>query len=94
MATVSYFFASWVSADNDLLPGQVHSWDLSGFNYGDDISLSVHPLIEGDGSEQDLAVGNVKMQTSSGGRRMLFTVTNTGPNSVDGYGMGFGLVSS
>jgi hypothetical protein len=94
MASVSYFFGSWVSSGNDLLPGQVHDWVLSGFNYGDDISLSVHPLIEGDGTEQDLSVTAVTMQTSSGGRRMLFTVENTGPNTVDGYGMGFGFISS
>jgi hypothetical protein len=94
MASVSYFFGSWVSSGNDLLPGQAHNWILSGFSYGDDISLSVHPLIDSSGIEQDLSVTTVTMQTSSGGRRMLFTIENTGPNAVDGYGMGFGYIAS
>ena len=94
MATVNYWFSSWVSADptNDLLPGAPHNWIFWGFNYGDVISFSVHPLIGGAG--QLLAVENVQMETDPSGRRMFYTIRNVGSNPVDAYGVGFSLVSS
>jgi|ERR1700730_9255797 len=94
MATVNYGFGSWVSADdsNALFPGETHNWIVWGFNYGDAISFSVHPLVGG--AEQILAVENVQMQTDSGGRRMFYTVRNVGSNAVNGYGIGYSLVSS
>jgi hypothetical protein len=97
MATVNYSFGSWVSADpsNDLLPGDTHNWVVGPVNYGDAISLSVHPMVQLGGAEQLLAVENVQMETDPSGRRnMFYTICNVGSNAVDAYGVGYAFVSS
>jgi hypothetical protein len=96
MANVSFFFGSWVSAGpgNDMPPGSTHSWVMWGFNYGDSVNVTAQPVqsLNQGGPEYILAVENVRMQTDPGGRRLFFTVRNVGPNAVDGYGMGFGMI--
>lgn len=92
MANVFHAFASWVGVGSDQLnPGQAHSWWMVGFNYGDAISVTAHPVI-GPPVNRQLAVQDVRVQGTSTGRTLLFTVRNVGPDPVPGYGVGFGLI--
>jgi hypothetical protein len=96
MATVRYWFGTWVSASEDdaLEPGDVHNWIAWPYNYGETVTVTANPLVSGSG-EQILAVENVQIESSSdGGRRIFYTVRNVGSTSVDGYGVGYSFVSS
>ncbi len=94
MATVSYFFASWVdSGETGLLPGAQHFWQLTGFGYGDFVGVTVSALTS-DAGPQQLMVKDVQSQTSGGTRRLLFTIQNTGSVRALGYGMNFAFVSA
>jgi hypothetical protein len=94
LATVTYWFGWWVSAGvgDDLGPGETHNWIMWGFNYGDALSLSAHP-VTGPPEERVLAVENVRIEGDAGGRRLYYTVRNVGMSSVPGYGIGYAMVS-
>jgi hypothetical protein len=95
MATTHYWFGSWTSADETgLQPGQEHHWAMWGFGYGDAVTVSAHPVTSSVG-EQILQVKDTRIETdSSGGRRLYFTVRNTGPVRAIGYGLGYSWVSA
>ena len=89
MANVNYWFGYWLAASeaDALAPGEVHSWIAWPYSYGDSIGISASPL-EG-GEEHLLAVENVSLQADASGRRMFFSVRNTGRSQVDAYGIGY-----
>jgi hypothetical protein len=95
MASVSYWQSSWVDeGEGGLLPGEEHHWVMWGFGYGDAIGLTVAPL-NSDAGDQILMVTDVQGEAdSSGGRRFFFTVRNTGPVRVLGYGLNYSFVSA
>ena len=94
MANVTYFFAYWVGAEgNDLYPGQSHRWIMWGFNYGDALSVSAHP-VAGPAGDRYLTVQDIQVEADESGRRFYFTVKNVGSVSIPGYGMGFSQISN
>jgi hypothetical protein len=94
MANVSYWAGSWASGGDgdDLGPGESHNWIMWGFDYGDAVSLSAHPVV-GAPVERYLAVENTRIEADPNGRRLYFTVRNVGQNSVPGYTIGYSWVS-
>ena len=76
-----------------MLPGDVHSWIMWGFNYGDVVSVSAHPVVGNPNAERILAVENVHVEGNVGGRRLLFDVRNVGPDSIPGYINAYSWVS-
>lgn len=94
MANVRYWQASWVDeGETGLLPGHEHNWIMWGFNYVDVVAVTAAPLNSSAG-DQVLMVKNVQTEAdSSGGRRLFFTIRNTGPVRAIGYGMNFSFVS-
>lgn len=95
MATVRYWQASWVDeGETGLLPGQEHHWAMWGFGYGDAVAVTAAPLNSSAG-DQILMVKDVQTEADpSGGRRLFFTVRNTGPVRAIGYGMNFSFVAA
>jgi hypothetical protein len=93
MATAHRAFFSWTSSGegNDLGPGQAHGWWAVGFDYGDPITVTAHP-VSGAPWPYELAVESVRMQSNPGGGTLLFRVRNVGTRPVPGYGVGFGWV--
>jgi hypothetical protein len=92
MANVSQYFASWVGAGSERLnPGQAHFWWMVGFNYGDAISVTAHPVI-GPPSTRTLKIEDVRIEGVPTGRTLLFTVRNVGPDPIIAYGIGFGFI--
>jgi len=95
MATTSYWFGYWVSSDEvGLKTGQEHNWIMWGFGYGDAVTVTAHPLNSFAG-DSILMVKDVQVEADpSGGRRLYFTVRNTGPTRALGYGIGYSWVSA
>jgi len=97
MATTNYWFGSWVSGagQSDLYPNQSHGWVMWGFNYGDAVDVSAHPVVLLNAHEERvLQVLDVRIEGDDTGRRLYFTVKNVGSNPVPGYGMGFSMISN
>jgi hypothetical protein len=93
MANVWYWSGSWTSGGDgdDLGPGETHDWIMWGYNYGDAITLTAHPV--GGADENILAIENVQIQADGSGRRLFYTVRNVGSNFITGYAVGFAGVS-
>ena len=93
MANVTYWAGSWASAgpDDDLVPGDTHSWITWPVNGDEAISISAHP-VQG-GLEHILAVENVQIESASDGRRIFFTVRNAGESDVPAYIIGHAFIS-
>ncbi len=96
MATVNYAFFSWTgSPGNDLNPGAAHGWWMTGFKYGDAMSVTAHPVVGNPNAlARVLTVENVRIHGAPGGRTLLFTVRNTGNFVIPGYGVGISYISS
>ncbi len=93
MANVSYWSGSWVGGE--LAPGQPHYWNFVGFNYGDVVDVSAHPIAgDPNAGQRILEVEDLRFEADVSGRRMYFTVRNVGASSVPGYAMGFAIVFS
>ncbi len=95
MANISFWQASWVDAgETGLLPGQEHNWVMWGFGYGDAVAVTAAPL-NSDAGDQVLAVQNIQSEADgSGGRRLYFSVRNTGPTRAIAYGLNFSFISA
>jgi hypothetical protein len=95
VANVSYWQTSWVDAgETGLLPGQEHYWVMWGFGYGDVIEVTAGPL-NSDAGDQILMIKDVQTEADpNGGRRLFFSVRNTGPVRALGYGLNFSFVSA
>ena len=96
MANVAFYFFGWVSTNGDMAPGDVHNWWSASYAYGDAISLTASPVI-GDpgGPVRELTVSNVRMDGNNNGTRtLLWSVKNTGTQSIQGYGIGISVVNS
>jgi len=95
MATVIAWSGSWTSSGgaSDLKPGQAHNWTAWGFNYGDAIDVTAHPVVGAPGAERILEVQNLRAEGDpSGGRRIFYTVRNVGTSSVPGYAIGYAWI--
>lgn len=96
MATVNRAFFTWVSPDEgfDFFPGAAHSWWMTGFNYGDVLSVSAHSVV-GDpyAPHRVLAVTDLRVDAQLTGGTLLFTVRNVGGYSTPGYGVGVSWIS-
>jgi hypothetical protein len=97
MATTSRYFFSWTSSGpgGDFHPGATHGWWMTGFSYGDVLSVTAHP-VTGDptATHRVLTVEALRTDgTPGGGRTLLFTVRNTGAFSMPGYGLGISRIS-
>jgi hypothetical protein len=97
MATVNRGFLSWIGSGGTYFPpGAVHNWWMIGFGYGDALSVTAHP-VTGDPRDPHriLAVDNLRIDgTPTGGRTLLFRVTNVGATPIPGYGVGIAWISS
>ena len=95
MATVNRAFFSWTATGAYFAPGATHSWWMTGFKYGDAMSVTAHPVI-GDPSalHRVLAVENIRIDGDPGGRTMLFTIRNVGSYPIPGYGIGISFISA
>lgn len=91
MANVSY----WSSAVmNDLLPGDADPWIMWGFNYGDVVYVSAHPVVGDPNAERILRIENLRIEGNVGGRRLMFDARNAGPDSIPGYILAYSWVSA
>jgi hypothetical protein len=89
MATVSYWSGSWVGSGFN--PGVEHYWIMWPVNYNQVNAVTAHAVQR---LERELMVKDVRTEVDpAGGRRLFFTVRNTGPNNVPGYAMNFSFVS-
>jgi hypothetical protein len=98
MATVNRAFFAWTSSGpgGDFASGAAHGWWMTGFKYGDALSVTAHPVTGNPNApHRVLTVENVRIDgTPSGGRTLLFTVRNVGAFSMPGYGVGISWISS
>jgi hypothetical protein len=93
MANVNYFFTSWVGSEgDDFYPGDTHYWVMWGFDYGNIVYASAHPVV-GPPGERVLAVEDIRIEGDPSGRRLYCTVRNVGAYSMPAYGIGFSWVS-
>jgi len=94
MANLMRWFGSWVSAEgHDLQPGQAHHWIMWGFNYGDVLAVTAHPVSRQGGPQRILFVENVRIERLNGDNKLAFSVRNGGTDGIPGYGMGFSIIS-
>jgi len=96
MATVTYWFGSWVAAGGAsyLMPGATHHWVAWGpFSYGHSLVVTAHPVVLA-GVSRALAVEDIQIQGDGSGRRIFYTVRNVGGEPVPGYGVGYTAISS
>jgi len=95
MANVNYAFFSWTAPGAYLFPGAAHSWWMTGFKYGDAMSVTAHPVV-GDPSalHRVLAVENIRIDGDPGGRTLRFIVRNVGSDPIPGYGVGISVISA
>jgi hypothetical protein len=98
VATVNRAFFSWTSSGpgGDFSPAAAHGWWMTGFTYGDVLSVTAHPVTGNPSApHRVLAVDNLCIDgTPTGGRTLLFTVRNVGAFSMPGYGVGISWISS
>lgn len=93
MATLSYafFHSVAIGPSYDIYPGDGHNWEMwgGGFNYGDAITVSAHPVGRRPG--RSLAIEDVRI-SNLGESVLSFTVRNVGTGPIIGYGLGFAWV--
>jgi len=96
MATVNRAFFSWISQEGfDLAPGAAHSWWMTGFKYGDVLSVTAHSIVGNPfAPHRVLAVTDVRVDAQLTGETLLFTVRNVGSFSTPGYGLGISWISA
>jgi hypothetical protein len=94
MATVNRAFFSW-SGPGSLPPGGSHGWWMTGFKYGDAMSVTAHPVIGNPNAlHRVLTVENIRIDGAPTGLTLLFTVRNVGGYSIPGYGVGISYISA
>lgn len=96
MANVSRAFFSRV-IPGYLYPGSSEPWWMTGFAYGDAVSVTAQSVggLYGD-TPGVLQVRDVRVRRprSGGGPTLLFTVSNVGGTPIPGYGVGIGWISN
>jgi hypothetical protein len=96
MATVNRAFFAWVSSSegNDFAPGSAHGWWMTGFRYGDVLSVTAHSVAGNPSApHRVLAVDNVRVDAQLSGETLLFTVHNVGSFSTPSYGVAISWIS-
>ena len=89
MANVTRYFFSWIG---NFPPGASHSWAATGFNYGDVLSATAHPVTGNPtAAHRVLRIDDMRIDGTPTGRSLLFTVRNVGTDSIPGYGLGISL---
>lgn len=95
MATVNRAFFSWVGAGGSYFaPGSVHNWWMTGFAYGDAMSVTAHPVTgDPNAPHRVLKVEDVRIDGTPTGRTLRFRVRNEGTSGTPGYGVGISFIS-
>jgi hypothetical protein len=95
MATVNRAFFSWTSTEgSDFGPGSAHGWWMTGFKYGDALSVTAHSIVGNPfAPHRVLLVDNIRIDAALGGETLLFTVRNVGSFATPGYGVGISWIS-
>lgn len=97
MATVDRALFGWVGPGTYFSPGESHEWWMTGFDYGDAVSVTAHSVGGLYGEMHGvLQVDDVRVDRprSGGGPTLLFRVSNVGGTPVPGYGVAVGWISS
>lgn len=96
MATVNRAFFSWVGAGGSYFwPGSVHDWWMTGFSYGDAMSVTAHPVTgDPNAAHRVLQVEDVRIDGTPTGRTLRFRVRNLGTSATPGYGVGIAYISA
>lgn len=97
MATVHRAFFSWFGYGGTYFaPGAAHGWWMTGFKYGDALSVTAH-AVTGNPTHPHrvLMVDNVRTDsTPDGGHTLQFRVNNVGFYPMPAYGVGIGWISA
>jgi hypothetical protein len=80
MATVNRAFFSWVSGEGfEFTPGSAHSWWMTGFKYGDVLSVTAHSIVGNPlAPHRVLAVSDIRVDAQLTGETLLFTRAECG----------------
>lgn len=72
-------------------PGVEHNWWFGPISFGDVVYVTANPvsLVPREAMVKDIRVH----VDQAGNRTLLFTVRNTGVNTINGYGLDFSVVS-
>ena len=92
MAKVSYWSAWWFSPGDLLFPGEAHGWWMVGFQFGDVLDVTAHPIM-GSPFVDELAVQDLRIQKQPTGGTLLFTVRNVGNHEITAYKVAGTIVS-
>jgi hypothetical protein len=96
MASVHRAFFSWLGPGTYFNPGESHNWWMTGFDYGDVVSVTAQSVggLYGD-THGVLMVDNVRVDRprGPGGPTLLFRINNVGGTPVPAYGFGVGWIS-
>lgn len=89
MANLERHHFGWVGHGFD--PGAEHHWWFGPIAFGEVVQVTAHPVQL---VPRQAMVKDIRTQVDAGGNRtLLFTVRNTGVNTINGYGLDFSVVS-
>jgi hypothetical protein len=89
MANVWWGELSWVGDGFD--PGVEHYWWAIPCDFGTNINVMAHST--SGGVEREVMIKDIRTNLdASGGRRLFFTVRNTGPNTIVGYELALSFI--
>lgn len=72
-------------------PGAEHHWWVAPIQFGEVLQATAHPAGQ---VPREVMVKDLRTRVGDGGKRVLFfTVRNTGPNTINGYGVDVSIVS-
>lgn len=89
MANLARHHFGWVGQGFN--PGIEHHWWFGPIAFGDVVYVTAHParLVARQAMVKDIRTHI----DDAGNRTLLFTVRNTGVNTINGYGLDFSIVS-
>ncbi len=96
MATVNYASFSWFVPGEYFPPGGIHNWWMTGFEYGDALSVTAHSVTGNPfHPHRILKVDDVRIDGTPDEPRLTlrFQVRNVGAYPTPGYAVGVGWIS-
>lgn len=89
MANLTRHHFGWVG--HGFHPGVEHAWWFGPISFGEVVYVTAHPV----GRSREAMVKDIRAHVDNAGNRtLLFTVRNTGANTINGYGLDFSVVSN
>ncbi len=89
MANLRRHHFGWVG--HGFHPGVEHRWWVAPINFGEVLHVTAHPVTL---MAREVMVKELRTHVDRAGKRTLFfTVRNTGPNVINGYGVDVSVVS-